>query len=86
MEYEPLFVKSRWESLNKEWGLTIRQLELVTLLCTGYAPKEVARIMGISPKTVGCHLLRIYQRLQISGLQELLIHIFRVYLTKIGDE
>jgi DNA-binding CsgD family transcriptional regulator len=41
-------------------GLTPREVEVLALVARGASTREVARRLGISPKTAGTHLERIY--------------------------
>ncbi len=59
--------------------LSDRQLEVARLVCTGSSNAEIAKALGISPRTVTSHLDHIYNRLEIGSRAEL-VH----YLTKRG--
>ena len=50
--------------------LTNRQLEVVGLLARGMANKEIARVLGVTPKTVMHHTVAIYQKLGVHGRSE----------------
>src|SRR2546430_12549109 len=45
--------------------LTSRELQVLRLLSTGLAPDDIARLMVISPKTVGAHVEHIYMKLGV---------------------
>ena len=45
--------------------LTARELQVLRLLSTGLAPDDIARLMVISPKTVGAHVEHIYTKLGV---------------------
>jgi DNA-binding NarL/FixJ family response regulator len=45
--------------------LTARELQVLRLLSTGLAPDDIARLMVISPKTVGAHVEHIYMKLGV---------------------
>ena len=45
--------------------LTARELQVLRLLSTGLAPDDIARLMVISPKTVGAHIEHIYMKLGV---------------------
>ncbi len=47
-------------------GLSDRELEVLTLVGTGLANKQIARRLGISEKTVKGHLTRIYQTIGVT--------------------
>jgi DNA-binding NarL/FixJ family response regulator len=48
-------------------GLTARESDVLTLLTQGLPNKGIARHLGISPKTVGNHVERIYTKLGVSN-------------------
>jgi HD-GYP domain-containing protein (c-di-GMP phosphodiesterase class II) len=48
-------------------GLTAREAEILTLLARGLLNKEIARRLGIAPKTVGNHVEHIYAKLGVSS-------------------
>lgn len=45
--------------------LTRREFEVLRLLAAGRGPDEIARLLVISPKTVGAHVERIYVKLGV---------------------
>jgi DNA-binding NarL/FixJ family response regulator len=45
--------------------LTSRELQVLRLLSSGLAPDDIARLMVISPKTVGAHVEHIYTKLGV---------------------
>jgi DNA-binding NarL/FixJ family response regulator len=55
-------VTSRWAGL-----LTRRQREVLALISRGLAAKQVARHLGISPKTVERHKTQIFAKLGVSN-------------------
>lgn len=52
-------------------SLTAREQEVLRLLARGYAYKEVARRLSISPKTVETHASSVLRKLQLSNRHEL---------------
>jgi two-component system, NarL family, invasion response regulator UvrY len=52
--------------------LSTREVEVFRLLGQGKSPREVAALLHISPRTVASHRLRIYGKLGIQGLGELI--------------
>jgi DNA-binding NarL/FixJ family response regulator len=51
--------------------LTAREREVLRLIAWGYAYKEVARELVISPKTVEAHVSAVLHKLQLSSRYEL---------------
>jgi DNA-binding NarL/FixJ family response regulator len=45
--------------------LTARELQVLRLLSTGLGPGDIARLMVVSPKTVGAHVEHIYMKLGV---------------------
>lgn len=52
-------------------GLTPRQAEILRLVASGQTTKEVARTLGISPKTVEFHRARLMERLGVHDVTAL---------------
>ena len=42
--------------------LSVRQLQILSLISEGYCDKEIARHLGMSARTVDSHLQRLYMR------------------------
>ena len=55
-------------------GLTAREAEVLSLLARGLANKSIARELGISPKTVGNHVERVYTKLGVSSRAAATLH------------
>ena len=47
-------------------GLTVREVEVLTLLARGLSNKEIAKQLVISPKTAGNHIEHIYSKIGAS--------------------
>jgi len=78
----PAFRRRRWSSLGRHplsmSYLTSRELEVFRLLGDGKSPREVGQALHVSHRTVASHRLRIYQKLGIRSLGEL-IHLASEY-------
>jgi HD-GYP domain-containing protein (c-di-GMP phosphodiesterase class II) len=48
-------------------GLTPRQLEVLRLVTRGLSNREIARDLGLSPRTVDRHVADVYQRIGVSS-------------------
>jgi DNA-binding NarL/FixJ family response regulator len=48
--------------------LTLRQVEILTLIAQGRASKEIAHMLGLSSKTVDVHRGRIMERLSVNDI------------------
>jgi DNA-binding NarL/FixJ family response regulator len=55
----------------KNIELTVREKEIVGLICRGFSSKEVADILNLSPKTIDTHRSNIYSKLSISNVADL---------------
>ena len=55
----------------ERFGLTQRELEIVSKVCAGYTNKEMARTLSISEDTVKHHLSKIYNKVGMSNRLEL---------------
>ncbi|WP_433305132.1 LuxR C-terminal-related transcriptional regulator [Actinoplanes sp. CA-030573] len=60
--------------------LTARQREILLLLASGHQAGEIARILGISPGTVGSHIRRIYARLDATSAAQAVARAARMGL------
>jgi DNA-binding CsgD family transcriptional regulator len=47
-------------------GLTTREVEVLVLIATGASAKQVAYVLGITPKTAATHIERIYVKIGVS--------------------
>ena len=46
-------------------GLTDREVEVLRLIAQGHGNKQVAAMLGISPKTVGRHVEHVYAKANV---------------------
>jgi DNA-binding NarL/FixJ family response regulator len=51
--------------------LTAREIQVLRLFASGRSTREVAASLGISPKTVETHRIRIYDKLGVKGIVDL---------------
>ncbi len=51
--------------------LTPREHEVLDLLVTGKSNKEIAKVLGTSPRTIDVHRARVLQKLQVHTLPDL---------------
>ena len=66
-----LIDSSATASRRKRYGLTPRELEIISAVVAGYANKEVAEHFKISEDTVKHHLSNIFDKLGVSTRLEL---------------
>ena len=66
-----LMQSSDEESRQKKFGLTPRELEIVSAVVAGYSNKEIAEYFKISEDTVKHHLSNIFDKLGVSTRLEL---------------
>ena len=52
---------------SSELGLTSREGEVLTWLPKGKTNRDIAQILGVSPRTVDTHLEQIYSRLGVEN-------------------
>ena len=64
-------------------ALTPRQYEVLKLLAEGSGVKRIARILGISPKTVETHRAQVMERLHIYDLVGLVRYALREKITRL---
>jgi two-component system nitrate/nitrite response regulator NarL len=56
---------------DRQFGLTRRELEIVTAVATGLTNKEIARRFTLSEETVKHHLTKIFSKLDVANRVEL---------------
>jgi DNA-binding NarL/FixJ family response regulator len=66
-----LMQSSSDEARQKKFGLTPRELEIVSAVVAGYSNKEIAEYFKISEDTVKHHLSNIFDKLGVSTRLEL---------------
>lgn len=57
--------------------LTLRETELLRAFADGKSYKEAARVLGISPHTVGTHVKAIYRKLEVNSRSDAIRAAFR---------
>ena len=60
-----------WLWISRPGSLTDRELEIARLAADGWSDRDIAEQLTISPRTVGNHLTSVYDKLDISGRDEL---------------
>ena len=58
--------------------LSAREFEIATLLMTGKSGSEISEMLSINSSTVGTHKARLFEKLGVSNLPEL-IEVARIY-------
>lgn len=53
--------------------LSPREIEVVQLTCKGYLTKHIAAELSISARTVETHRDRVYKKLNIQGIAQLVV-------------
>jgi DNA-binding NarL/FixJ family response regulator len=64
-------------------GLTAREVQIVRLLATGLANKQIALQLKVSEKTVRNHICNIYDKLQISDRTQATLYAARKGLVQV---
>ena len=68
------------EARKKTFGLTARELEVVSAIVTGYTNKDIAQKFVISEDTVKRHLTNIFDKLGVSNRLELALFALKHHL------
>jgi DNA-binding NarL/FixJ family response regulator len=58
------------ETVEEAWGLTRRELEILTLVAEGHSNAQLARMLWVTEQTVKFHLSNIYRKLGVSNRTE----------------
>lgn len=67
---------------QKRFGLTPRELEVVSVIVAGYTNKDIAQKFAISEQTVKHHLTNIFDKLGVSNRLELALYAVNHRLTE----
>lgn len=62
-------------ALMKMANLTKRETEIALQLCSGVSPNVLSKALHIAPTTTYKHIARIYEKMKVSNLQELLVYL-----------
>lgn len=77
-------LRARQPEASDAPALTGRETELLQIFSKGYSYKEAARIMAISPLTVGNHVRSIYRKLDVHTRGEAVYEAMRSGKLEIG--
>jgi DNA-binding CsgD family transcriptional regulator len=59
-------------AIRKQWfSLTIRERQVVALVCMGYRNYEIATILGVSYPTIQTHLQKIFRKFGLRSRNEI---------------
>jgi DNA-binding NarL/FixJ family response regulator len=64
-------------------GLTVREIEILKMLASGMANKQIAYKLKISEKTVRNHVSNVYEKLQIYDRSHAVLYALRKGLVKV---
>ena len=76
------FRAQMFESKERRFGLTPRELAIVTTVTTGLTNKEIAQRFSLSEETVKHHLTKIYTKLGVSNRLELALFAISHHLVE----
>lgn len=84
---EPIQIKEdRKPTLPKQCPrLSPRENEVLMLIAKGFTHKEIARVLGLSPATVGGYKKEIYRKLAISSAAEATMEAIKYGLVSIDE-
>lgn len=70
---------------SREFGLTPREMEIVTMVVAGYSNPDIAQRCSISEQTVKHHISNIFDKLGVSNRLELALFAVNHRLTETGS-
>lgn len=73
------------EHMQTEAHFTPRQIEVLRLISSGKTMKEVAAVLGISPRTAEVHKYQMMERLKVRTVPELVRCGIRLGIVEIGE-
>ena len=68
------------EQLSRHQRLSGRELHVLTQVAAGLSNKQIAKLLGLSQKTVRNHLSRIFSKLGASNRTEAVMNAMRIGL------
>lgn len=72
-----------WDHLNTKLRLSPREAEIVQWLCADESEESIGHQLGISRHTVHSHLERLYKKLGATSRAQVVIRLFREYMTQL---
>lgn len=75
-----------WRGLQRELGLSERQLQVAIRLALGDSLCEIATRLGISPNTVASHYARLKERAHVRYRGDLIGRLYLCSGLLLGDE
>jgi DNA-binding CsgD family transcriptional regulator len=76
-----LISKEKWNHVQKSYGFTERQIQILKLLFEGLDSDRIAQRLKIRYNTVKAHFGHIYKRAGVQNKAELIMQIFNVLQT-----
>ena len=67
---------NRWEA-NSEQPLTASEIEIVKLIADGLTTRKIASYKAISHHTVNTHRRNIFRKVEVSNVNELILHAIK---------
>jgi len=75
-------MRSRDSATHGNVGLSSRETTVLRLIAEGQRHKEIARELGISPRTVGNHIASIYNKLGIDDRAQAIVYAIKKGIIK----
>lgn len=72
----PIFSQEFWRKLCKRYGLTPREVEVLSAIVSGESVESVARRLAISVHTVRAHMRKVNAKLDVDCRVALMNRIF----------
>jgi DNA-binding CsgD family transcriptional regulator len=70
-------IRSGQPGPNSGTRLTAREKAVVTEISNGHTGKEIAKMLGMSPKTVDTHRLHVREKLKAANIADLVRYAIR---------
>ena len=76
------FRTQTFDTVERPFKLTPREIEIITAVTAGYTNKEIARRFSLSEETVKHHLTKIFSKLDVSNRLELVLFALSHHLVE----
>lgn len=73
--------KAKWNHVQKSYGFTERQMQILKLLLDGLDSNRIAQQLKIRYNTVKAHFGHMYKRAGVQNKAELIMQLFNVLHT-----
>jgi DNA-binding NarL/FixJ family response regulator len=83
---ELILAMARRSPESRADALSARETDVLRLIAKGYSSKEIGVELGVSPRTVDCHRMKMMQKLRVHKVADLVRYAVREGIVSVWDE